>query len=113
MKHLILSTILFLGLTVTAQTAYTEFTMPNTLNTKKCTYGTDSTGAIHYLVELGTGNVYMLWVQSSQIFNPPVFPPNFSMFTGYYPTAKTWTFDPVNGWLVMNDTNNNTWIRQH
>jgi len=86
--------------------------MPNTLNVKECTFSPDSLNSNKYLSD-PNGRVYMLWVQSSPVFNPPNLPVGWSIFTGYHVAGHSWTFEPVNGFLVLNDENQNTWIRYH
>lgn len=114
MKNLILAVALLLVGYSHSQAPYTEFTMPNTINIKKVDYKPDSLNSIRYLVNNNTGSVYMLWVKSSQVYNPvSTLPLGWSTSRAYYEYADLFSFEPINGWVVLNDANQNTWVRQH
>jgi|GEM_PF-5283726 len=98
----------------TSQTPYQDFIKPNAIGMKNVEYSVLSGDSLTYLSNNSTGDTYILWVTQTPTFTPPLsLPVGWSVATPFYRTGAVFHFDPIDGWPLLMDENNNVWLKVH
>ena len=87
---------------------------PNAINMESVKYSIPVGGSVTYLSDNNNGSTYLLWVTQDSVFTPPInLPSGWSVYSPFYPIGGEFSFNPVNGWNLIMDDQNNVYLKIH